>query len=420
VTQDLSAKKRVLVGIGGGVAAYKICEVISTLVKAGVEVRAILTDSAQQFITPLTITTLCRHLVYTDKDFWAPTHERPLHIQLGEWAEVFLVAPLTANTVGKLALGLADNLLTNTILASTCPVLVAPAMNTAMWEQQSVQQNWAQLQQIERMHSIGPGTGLLACDTVGAGRMAEPHEIVSYLQSLLHSQGDRDLLGKCLLISSGGTREYLDPVRFIGNPSTGKMGLALALAAWHRGAEVQLIQAASLEVPPGSAITATTVVGAAQMEAELVAALPNADWIVMAAAVADVRPQKTASTKLAKYEIPDLLPLESVPDIVQALSALKQPHQKLIGFAAQTGDIVPPAIAKLRRKGLDAIVANPIDLPERGFGQDRNEAIFIDALGIQTPIPLCTKLEMAHRILDLILKLESISKLDPTSKIDPI
>jgi phosphopantothenoylcysteine decarboxylase / phosphopantothenate---cysteine ligase len=413
VARDLSTGKRVLVGIGGGVAAYKVCEVISTLVKAGIEVRAILTDSAQQFITPLTIATLCRHPVYTDKDFWAPIHERPLHIQLGEWAEVFLVAPLTANTLGKLALGLADNLLTNTILASTCPVLVAPAMNTAMWEQQSVQRNWAQLKQLERIHSIGPGTGLLACDTVGAGRMAEPEEMVSYLQSLLYSQGDRDLLGRHILISSGGTREYLDPVRFIGNPSTGKMGLALALAAWHRGAEVRLIQAASLEVPPGSAIAATTVVSAAQMEAELVAALPNADWIIMAAAVADVRPQKTALVKLPKHELPEQLPLESVSDIVRSLSMLKQPYQKLIGFAAQTGDIVAPAIAKLQRKGLDAIVANPIDLPESGFGQDRNEAIFIDASGIQTPIPLCTKLKMAHQILDLILKLDSTSKIDP-------
>jgi phosphopantothenoylcysteine decarboxylase / phosphopantothenate---cysteine ligase len=419
VARDLKINKRVLVGIGGGVAAYKVCEVISALVKAGIEVRAILTDAAQQFITPLTIATLCRHPVYTDKDFWAPTHERPLHIRLGEWAEVFLVAPLTAHTLGKLALGLADNLLTNTILASTCPILVAPAMNTAMWEQQSVQRNWAQLQQLERLHSIGPGTGLLACDTVGAGRMAEPDEIVSYLQSLLYSRGDRDLRGKRLLISSGGTREYLDPVRFIGNPSTGKMGLALALAAWHRGAEVQLIQTASFEVPPGSTIATTTVLSAAQMELELVAALPNADWIIMAAAVADVRPQKTALVKLPKHELPEQLPLESVPDIVRSLSTLKQPHQRLIGFAAQTGDIVAPAVAKLQRKGLDAIVANPIDLPESGFGQDRNEAIFIDALGIQTPIPLCTKLEMAHRILDLVLNLDSTIKLN-SSKPDSV
>jgi phosphopantothenoylcysteine decarboxylase / phosphopantothenate---cysteine ligase len=407
VALDATAGKRVLVGIGGGVAAYKVCEVISTLVKAGIEVRAILTDSAQQFITPLTIATLCRHSVYTDRDFWASVHERPLHIQLGEWAEVFLIAPLTAHTLGKLALGLADNLLTNTILASTCPVLVAPAMNTVMWEQESVQRNWAQLQQWERIHSIGPGTGLLACDTVGAGRMAEPDEIVSYLQSLLRSRGDRDLQSKRILISSGGTREYLDPVRFIGNPSTGKMGLALALAAWHRGAEVRLIQAASLGVPPGSAITATTVVSAAQMEAALTTALPSADWIIMAAAVADVRPQQYASAKLPKHELPDSLPLESVPDIVQALSALKQPQQRLIGFAAQTGEITTPAITKLQRKGLDAIVANPIDAPESGFGHDRNEAIFIDASGTKTPIPNCTKLQMAHRILDLVLKLNS-------------
>jgi phosphopantothenoylcysteine decarboxylase / phosphopantothenate---cysteine ligase len=412
VAYGLSIKKRVLVGIGGGVAAYKVCEVISTLVKADIEVRAILTEAAQQFITPLTITTLCRHPVYTDKNFWAPIHERPLHIQLGEWAEVFLVAPLTANTLGKLALGLADNLLTNTILASTCPVLVAPAMNTAMWEQQSVQLNWAQLQQLKRIHSIGPGTGLLACDTVGAGRMAEPNEMVSYLHSLLYSSGDRDLQSKRILISSGGTREYLDPVRFIGNPATGKMGLALALAAWHRGAEVRLIQAASLEVPPGSMIAATTITSAAQMEAELMAAFPSADWIIMAAAVADVKPRQYAAAKLPKHELPDSLSLESVPDIVQMLSTLKQPHQKLIGFAAQTGDIVTPAIAKLQRKGLDAIVANPIDLPESGFGQDHNEAIFIDSLGRQTPIPLCTKLEMGHQILDSILKLDAASKLD--------
>ena len=393
--------KRVLVGVGGGIAAYKVCEVISALIRSGAEVRAILTDSAQQFITPLTIATLCRHPVYTDADFWAPVHERPLHIQLGEWAEVFLIAPLTANTLGKIALGLADNLLTNTVLASACPLLAAPAMNTAMWEQPPVQRNWAQLQEMERVHTIGPGTGLLACDTVGAGRMAEPQDILPYLQSLLYSQGKRDLQGKRILISSGGTREYLDTVRFIGNPATGKMGYALALAAWHRGAEVCLIQAAYFEPPSGSAIRSIPVVSAAEMERALTEALPQSDWVIMAAAVADVRPQQRSSVKLAKQDLPDHLSLETVPDIVQALSQLKQPHQRLVGFAAQTGDIVTPALAKLQRKGLDAIVANPIDRPDSGFAQDRNEAIFIDATGIQTPIPNCTKLEMAHRILNL-------------------
>jgi phosphopantothenoylcysteine decarboxylase / phosphopantothenate---cysteine ligase len=367
-----------------------------------------LTDSAQQFITPLTVTTLSRHPVYTDASFWAATHERPLHIQLGEWADVFLIAPLTANTLGKLALGLADNLLTNTVLASTCPILVAPAMNTAMWQQQTVQQRWQELKALERFHSIGPEEGLLACDTVGTGRMAEPENIVPYLTSLLYSKGKRDLVDKQILISSGGTREYLDLVRFIGNPATGKMGLALATAAWHRGARVELVQASTLEVPTGSAdswcgaIAIKNVVSAAQMQEALVSAFPQADWTIMAAAVADVKPLHTATTKLPKHELPTALSLASVPDIVQALSQLKQPHQKLIGFAAQTGDIVPPALEKLKRKGLDAIVANPIDVVDSGFGGDRNQAIFINARGHQTPIPHCTKLEMAHRILDLI------------------
>jgi phosphopantothenoylcysteine decarboxylase / phosphopantothenate---cysteine ligase len=406
--------QRILVGIGGGVAAYKICEVISTLVKSGVEVRAILTNSAQQFITSLTVATLCRHRVYTDADFWAPVHDRPLHIQLGEWADVFLIAPLTANTLGKLALGLADNVLTNTVLASTCPILVAPAMNTTMWQQPTVQDNWHRLQQMERIHSIGPAAGLLACDTVGTGRMAEPKDIVPYLQSLLYSKGHTDLKHKRILISSGGTREFLDPVRFLGNPSTGKMGLALATAASHRGAEVCLVQSADLQGPTDLPIETIDVVSAAQMQDALTTALPKADWILMAAAVADVKPQHYATTKLPKHELPTALPLAPVPDIVRALSQLKQPHQCLIGFAAQMGDIVTPALEKLKRKGLDGIVANPIDLPDSGFGSDRNQAIFIDAQGQQTPIPNCTKLMMAHRLLDLILQQ---SQKDPQSKL---
>ncbi|MGL5806089.1 MAG: bifunctional phosphopantothenoylcysteine decarboxylase/phosphopantothenate--cysteine ligase CoaBC, partial [Xenococcaceae cyanobacterium] len=235
--------RKVLIGIGGGIAAYKICEVISSLFKAGAEVRVILTQTAQQFITPLTVSTLSRHRAYTDRDFWQSDRPRPLHIDLGEWAEIFLLAPLTANTLGKLTYGLADNLLTNTVLASRCPILLAPAMNTEMWEQTSVQRNWKLLRQDLRYHNLEPGSGLLACDRVGAGRMAEPTEILIALQSLLHSKGDRDLINKRILISAGGTREYLDPVRFLGNPSTGKMGIALAQAAKHRGAEVTLVHA---------------------------------------------------------------------------------------------------------------------------------------------------------------------------------
>jgi phosphopantothenoylcysteine decarboxylase/phosphopantothenate--cysteine ligase len=397
--------RRVLIGVGGGIAAYKVCEVVSTLFKAGVEVRVILTQASQEFITPLTVTTLSRHPAYTDQVFWQPIHNRPVHIELGEWAEVFVIAPLTANTLGKLAHGLADNLLTNTVLASRCPVLLAPAMNTDMWEQQSVQRNWQQLLSDQRYHSVGPGLGLLACARVGAGRMAEPDEILTSIQSLLHTGGKRDLVGKRVLISTGGTREHLDPVRFIGNPSTGKMGLAVAQAAMHRGANVTLIHApATWEVPTG--IRAIAVVSAAQMRQAMLECFPDADVIVMAGAVADVKPAEYAAEKLPKKLLPTSLPLEPVPDILAELGHRKQPHQRLIGFAAQTGDIVKPALQKLKEKKLDAIAANPIDQPDAGFGSDTNQAIFLDAQGSQREIKPCSKLQMAHYLLDFLQNLE--------------
>jgi phosphopantothenoylcysteine decarboxylase/phosphopantothenate--cysteine ligase len=393
--------RRVLVGVGGGIAAYKVCQVISTLFKSGVDVRVILTQSAQEFITPLTLTTLSRHPAYTDSVFWQPTHTRPLHIELGEWAEVFVIAPLTANTLGKLAQGLADNLLTNTVLASGCPVLLAPAMNTDMWEQQSVQRNWQQLLSDSRYHCVGPDAGLLACDRIGSGRMAEPEEILASVRSLLHTNGKRDLVGKRVLISTGGTQEYLDPVRFIGNPSTGKMGLALAQAALHRGATVTLVHAPiTWEVPLG--IRAIPVVSAAQMGKAMLECVPDADVIVMAAAVADVKPAEYAPEKLPKKLLPNSLPLEPVPDILAELGHRKQPHQRLIGFAAQTGDIVKPALEKLRNKKLDAIAANPIDKPNSGFGSDTNQAIFLDKQGRQVEIEPCSKLQLAHHLFDFV------------------
>lgn len=393
--------RRVLIGIGGGIAAYKICEVVSRLFQAGVEVRVILTKASQEFITPLTLTTLSRHRAYTDEGFWQPSHARPVHIELGEWAEVFVIAPLTANTLGKLAHGLADNLLTNTILASCCPVLLAPAMNTEMWEQQAVQRNWQQLLTDSRYHSVGPDAGLLACDRVGAGRMAEPAEIITSIQSLLHTGGKQDLIGKRVLISTGGTREYLDPVRFIGNPSTGKMGLALAQAAKHRGATVTLVHApATWEVPLG--IRAISVVSAAQMQQAMWENFPDADLIVMAAAVADVKPTEYVAEKLPKQLLPASLPLEPVPDILAELGHRKQPHQLLIGFAAQTGDIVTPALEKLSNKKLDGIAANPIDQPDTGFGSDFNQAIFLDKNGRKLTIEPCSKLQLAHHLLDFV------------------
>lgn len=393
--------RRILIGIGGGIAAYKVCEVISTLFKSGAEVRVLLTRSAQEFITPLTVATLSRHPAYMDENFWQPTHQRPLHIHLGEWAEVFVIAPLTANTLAKLTHGMADNLLTNTVLASTCPVLLAPAMNTDMWQQLAVKRNWQQLLTDSRYHGKNSAYGLLACDRVGAGRMAEPAEILTHIQSLLHTSGKQDLVGKRVLISAGGTREYLDPVRFIGNPSTGKMGLALAQAALHRGAIVTLVHApASWDVPQG--VHSIPVVSAEQMRQAMLECFPNADVIVMSAAVADVKPDSYSQEKLPKRSLPTSLPLAPVPDIVAELGRIKQHHQYLIGFAAQTGDIITPALKKLQEKKLDAIVANPIDQPDSGFGSDNNRAIFLDQQKRQMEIEHCSKLKMAHYLFDFV------------------
>lgn len=399
--------RRILVGLGGGIAAYKVCEIISSLAKSGAEVRAILTHSAQSFITPLTVSTLCRHSAYTDEDFWQAARPRPLHIDLGEWAEVMLIAPLTANTLAKLVYGMADNLLTNTVLASTCPVLLAPAMNTDMWEQSSVQRNWQQMQAEPRYHAVGPGAGILACDRVGMGRMAEPTEILPHLSSLLHTQGKRDLAGQRILISAGGSREYLDPVRFIGNPSTGKMGIALAQAAVHRGAEVTLVHGPmdSSLLTALRRVRSIPTVSAAEMRRALLECFPDADWTVMAAAVADVRPATYSPSKLPKAELPTSLPLEQVPDIAAELATLKQPQQKLIGFAAQSGDIVTPAKEKLVRKKLDAIAANPIDQAGSGFGSETNQAVLLDRNGRQQAIDPCSKLQMAHQLFDFILSI---------------
>ena len=401
--------RRILIGVGGGIAAYKVCTVVSTLAKAGAAVQVILTDSAQAFVTPLTFATLSRHSAHTDDLFWQPVHDRPLHIKLGEWAEVFVIAPLTANTLAKLTYGMADNLLTNTVLASTCPVLLAPAMNTDMWQQQSVERNWRQIQTDPRYHVANPSEGVLACDRVGTGRMAEPEELLPQIVSLLHTQGKRDLIGKRVLISAGGTQEFLDPVRFIGNPSTGKMGVALAQAALHRGAIVTLVHApiASHLLAPLRNVRPILITSAAEMQQAMRECFSDADWIVMAAAVADVKPTSYSTEKLAKRDLPDRLPLSSVPDIVAELATLKHPHQRLIGFAAQSGDIITPALEKLQRKKLDAIVTNPIDQPDSGFGSDNNQAVFIDRSGRQVHIPLGSKLQMAHQILDLVQEIPS-------------
>jgi phosphopantothenoylcysteine decarboxylase / phosphopantothenate---cysteine ligase len=393
--------QNILICVGGGIAAYKVCEVISSLFQQGANIEVILTESATKFITPLTLSTLARKPAYTDQDFWQPIHSRPLHITLGEWADLIVIAPLTANTLGKLVHGLADNLLTNTVLASTCPVLVATAMNTEMWLQKSVQNNWQNLSQDSRYHLLHTNTGLLACDRIGKGRMAEAKEILTAIESIINSEGKRDLIGKKILISGGNTREYLDPVRFIGNPATGKMGIALANACYYRGATVTLV-AGNINpellnlLPPIQIINVTT---AKEMESAMRSNFPLADIIFMAAAVADVKPSQYSSTKLSKQSLPKRLELEQVNDILAKLAEIKQPTQKLIGFAAQTGDIITPAKEKLQRKKLDAIVANPIDKDNAGFATDTNEAVIITAKGKEIIIKPCTKLALAHHII---------------------
>jgi len=397
--------KKILICIAGGIAAYKVCTVISQLFQQGAQVEVILTDSAQQFITPLTVSTLARKQAYTDADFWQPIHPRPLHISLGEWADLILIAPLTANTLAKLVHGMADNLLTNTVLASNCPIAVAPAMNTEMWLQSTVQANWELLGQNDRFFPLHTNTGLLACDRTGQGRMAESEEIISALESVIHTGGKQDLKDKNILISTGGTREFFDPVRFIGNPSTGKMGIALAMACHHRGAKVTLVGANVApellkNLPPLQFIDVTT---AEEMEKAMVNNFPHHHWAIMAAAVADVKPRECYKTKLSKGNLPPYIELDMVTDIVAKLGKMKQPEQLLIGFAAQTGDIVTPALDKLNRKRLSAIVANPIDKINVGFGTDTNEAIFITADGQKTTLQPSSKFYLSHQIIDLIL-----------------
>lgn len=394
---------RILVAVGGGIAAYKVCEIVSSLIQSGYSVRVILTETAQQFITPLTFSTLARHPAYTDQKFWHPDQARPLHIELGEWAEVFLIAPLTAHTLAKLSQGLADDLLTSTVLASTCPIVLAPAMNTVMWSQTVVQRNWANLTTDPRYHWLSPRSGRLACDAVGPGRMAEPEELLTLLDSLLVTGGKRDLRGKKVLITGGGTREHLDAVRFLGNPAAGKMGLALAQAGQSRGAEVLLVHGPqALEIPPE--IDHIAVTSGLEMAERLNQAWADFDWLIMAAAVGDVRPKTNATTKLPKDQIPNPLPLEFIPDLVKYLASRKRPDQQVIGFAAQTEDVATPAWAKLQDKGLDLIVANPIDRSDSGFNSPTNQAVILHKSGAKITVPLTTKLKLAHKLYDLILQ----------------
>ena len=407
----MPSEGRLLVAIGGGIAAYKVCEVISSVFQSGCQVKVVLSQSALKFITPLSVATLSRNPAYTDDLFWSADNSRPLHIELAQWAQLILIAPMTANTLAKLAHGFADNLLTNTILASDCPILAAPAMNTLMWQQISLQRNWQLLQEDPRYHSVGPSSGRLACDAVGDGRMAEPESIIAAIESLFLSGGKRDLVGKSVLVTAGGTREYLDQVRYLGNPSTGRMGIALATAAHYRGAQVTLI-GSNLEkerlicLPEIPTLSADS---SREMLEMILEQFSRIKWLFMVAAVGDVKPANYYGYKLAKREIPKHLELEPVVDILQALSQHKTVRQTIIGFAAQSGDILTPARQKLERKQLDVILANPIDQLGAGFGSENNQGIILDSKGRKKTIESCSKLELANILLDFVQEYVDLS-----------
>lgn len=401
------SQRKILIGLTGGIAAYKMAEVVSSLAKAGAQVKVIFTKGAEEFVTPLTFATLSRNPAYTDRDFWQADQGRPLHIQLGEWAELLVIAPLSANTIGKLSHGIADNLLLNVWLASICPVLVAPAMNSNMWQQPVIQTNWQNLLNQPRFYGLSPTAGVLACDAVGIGKMCEPAVILGAIESLLWTGGNRDLRGQSVVVSGGGTREFLDPVRFIGNPATGKQGMAIATAAYHRGADVTLVLANApssvLETsPPFPVIPVTT---SAQLRSTMLSELPRSTIVVMNSAVGDVQPRTYSHQKLPKAELPLELPLEFVPDVVTELAQLSQPHQQIIGFAAQTGtkaEILQAMQCKLLQKNLTSIVGNRIDHEGIGFASAQNQAIFLHRNGRCAESPLLSKLELAHWFWDLV------------------
>jgi phosphopantothenoylcysteine decarboxylase/phosphopantothenate--cysteine ligase len=399
------AGRRILVGISGSIAAVKIPLLVSALVKQGAEVRCVLTASAAALVSPVALASLSRHRCYLDADQWSHQAPRPLHVELAEWAELVLVAPLSATSLGRWVHGLADTLLASTLLATEAPVLAAAAMNTSMWEAEPVQRNWQQLHSFERVLPLAPAPGLLACDRLGSGRMAEPELLLFALESLALWGWQRDWQGLRLLVSAGPTREPLDPARFLSNGSTGLMGVLLAQAARLRGASVQLVHG-PLPLNPVllEGLRCIPVQTAAEMGEALAAAQPQADVLAMAAAVADHRRAQPSARKLGKAELGAALAdgWQQVPDLLAALVAQRPPGQTILGFAAQSGDGLAEARHKLAAKGCDWLFANPIDQPGAGFGSPTNRGCLLGPGGQETSLGPASKLAIAHQLLTAI------------------
>lgn len=390
--------KRVALYITGGIAAYKGAYVARSLMKAGAKVRVAMTRAAQEFVTPLTFKALTHNEVltelFTDEKTAVP------HIELADWSELALVVPTTADLMAKLAHGIADDLVSTALLATAAPIYLVPAMNEKMWEASATQRNYRQLC-ADGVKILMPKDGYLAEGYTGKGRMPEPEEIMAWLATELTSNAD--LKGKRVLVSAGGTLEPIDPVRYIANRSSGKMGHALANAANARGAQVTLVTTKSdLPVPRG--IQVEKVVTAAEMEAVLLKHFPTADITIMAAAVADYRVAQISSQKIKKKNETWELKLLKNPDILKHLGQIKRADQYLVGFAAETDELLKNATDKLLAKNVDLLVANDVSRSDIGFGSDENQVLLLRPQKEVKTTPKVTKERLAHEILDEVLR----------------
>jgi len=389
---------RVAMLIAGGVAAYKLVDMASALTQVGSEVRVAMTSSATRFVGPPSFEGVTGNPVLTG--LWSQGDSPEPHVFLGDWAQVILLAPATANVIARVARGQSDDIVTATLLAARSPVVVAPAMNDAMWAKAAVQENVTALQ-TRGMVVVAPASGHLASGHTGEGRLAGAPAILQAMAGALRSR--YDLAGRRVVVTAGGTREAIDPVRFIGNYSSGKMGEAVAAAAADRGARVTLIT--TVPHPSHRGVDVHPVETADDMLEKLRAELPGADLLVMAAAVADFRPAHRAAHKIRREETPRLiLELEPVPDLLASLAKEREAQGVfMVGFAAEGGELDAKAMEKARRKGLQAIVANDISRGDIGFGSDYNAGVMLFADGTRHELERMTKREMADRILDLVL-----------------
>ena len=391
--------KRVLLGICGSIAAYKMAYLVRGLVKAGAEVQVLMTPAATGFITPLTLSTLSKRSVYHDVNDGENWNN---HVELGLWADAYLIAPATATTLGKLAHGIADNMVVATYLSARCPVFFAPAMDLDMWTHPSTVENIERLQRFGN-RLIPVGTGELASGLSGPGRLAEPDDMLRTLTEFFKTE--QSTTGKRVLVTAGPTYEALDPVRFLGNRSTGTMGVEIALAWARRGAAVDLVLGPSALRPEHPALTVHRVESAQQMYERCVAIFPQTDYAVMAAAVADYRPKHVAPEKIKKTDGRDrtTLELERTPDIAAALGQQKRADQTLVGFALETTNERANARGKLERKNFDYIVLNSLRDAGAGFGTGTNHVRVLDRAGTWTELPRAAKRAVAERLVNLLL-----------------